>query len=215
MLLILIFLLFGSYQILMHIFKDVNLVYFIQHAIFNVHLVIQIFPDLIQTIRDPLACGIGWTSAYPIVSILVFHIYHILISKKLKMDEWFHHIFFCCIMPPILILLAPYNLTNASLVFFSGIPGAVSYTLLSLVKLGKVTKLFEKRISSFLYLWIRMPALIIFAFLLLVHLVNCPGNNTPLNTVLALIGSAGIYWNGIYYGDAYSQSYNRLLTHKN
>ncbi|GAH32901.1 unnamed protein product [marine sediment metagenome] len=197
---------YSLHRILKIFIKDNNTIYFILHAIYNLASLLLIIPDILSAIFDPLKCYIEWSTNIPMITLMSFHSYHLLIEPKLTLDEIFHHILFCFIFPPILISLTHYNMTNVVLFFTIGIPGLVMYTLLTLVKFNIVKKQTEKTISKLLYMWIRMPGCIIMATFLQLHIHYCERHNTTFNQYFSLLCSFALCWNGIYYADKYSLS---------
>ena len=88
--------------------------------------------------------------------VIGLHIYHIFI-ETLAIIEWWHHICFVAFgVVPVLFL---YNNQNISLFLFAGcgLPGAIEYTLLTMVKNRNITSLQQKNINSWINNYIRCP----------------------------------------------------------
>lgn len=88
--------------------------------------------------------------------ILAMHIHHILFFK-LNLMDYFHHIVFVLfgILPTIMWIKT--NQIYYGYIACSGIPGIIEYTLLALMKNGKISQYKQKRINAFIYNYIRCP----------------------------------------------------------
>ncbi len=103
---------------------------------------------------------------------LQLHVYHTLFFELTTIDKY-HHIssVFLCFPPSIL-----FNKKILSLFFFigSGLPGGIDYLLLTLVKNNKMNYLTEKKWSSYINAYIRMPGGAICSFLTFTAVLNSP-----------------------------------------
>ena len=95
--------------------------------------------------------------------ILSMHIHHILFFKLNFMD-YFHHITFVLLGILPTILWVKTNQINYGYIACSGIPGILEYSLLSLMKNGKISKYKQKQINAYIYNYIRCPMCIFGAF---------------------------------------------------
>jgi hypothetical protein len=149
---------------------DFNTIYFIMHFIVNSINTIILLPYIFELFNDPLSKQLDkndWNSLdyiYPMVIglhllHLVNNIYHI------NYDEIIHHIF------THIFWYGIYHCNSSSIyiapmITMSGIPGGITYLLLSIQKFGYINKITEKKISMYLNIWIRAPLCIIFSTLL-------------------------------------------------
>tara|TARA_B110000858_G_C17802503_1_gene476060 strand:+ start:2686 stop:3204 length:519 start_codon:yes stop_codon:yes gene_type:complete len=92
---------------------------------------------------------------------LSLHIYHIIFFKKLIFWDYFHHIIFAFfgIIPGMLFI-------NSNQVYFQmisggGLPGMIEYSFLILKEHNIISKVRQKKLNVFLYIFIRLPLCII------------------------------------------------------
>ena len=142
---IILYYVFSKYKSEMHH----NVRWFFIHFTSNVLITCYGFDDLVYCINDIGKCALQPWSDNGLQAFAVAcssHLYHmILFRKKLKDDEWLHHITMCLISAPLTLF---FNKTKPSIValwFMSGLPGTIDYFLLWLVKLGRLEKIFEKK----------------------------------------------------------------------
>jgi hypothetical protein len=105
------------------------------------------------------------------------------------------------------------RLINFSLFFTTGLPGMVDYFLLFLVKNNKMDSVIEKKINSWINLWIRCPGCVSHAVLTL--LVYNIYNKTLIISSFEKSGyiftAVITYWNGIYFMNKVVVSYNNAI----
>lgn len=95
-------------------------------------------------------------------------------------------------------------IANLYFFFICGLPGAIDYFLLGLVKIERINRLTEKRINNALNLWLRGPGLtLVFAFALAAYRT---GNHAVNATVMLILLGISI-GNGQYYLGRVSASY--------
>ena len=102
---------------------------------------------------------ISINSIWPTVYTIALHIYHI-IFFKLRYQDFIHHI---CFVPFLLCNLS-YQVKNLTIFFACGLPGMITYILLSLKRYNIISKKTEKQISFYQNLWLRAPGLLFSAF---------------------------------------------------
>lgn len=91
------------------------------------------------------------------------------------------------------------------LLFCTGLPGAVDYTVLSLVKAGRMVKKRQKQIASFLNAYIRMPGGVFCAGLLFKDGLKIYSTNIAGLELLLL--SIMVYGNSCFYGKQAMENY--------
>ena len=105
------------------------------------------------------------------------------------------------------------RLINYSLFFTTGLPGMIDYFLLFFVKNNKIDTMVEKKMNSWINLWIRCPGCTSHAVLTL--LVYNIYNKTLLSSNFERCGyiftAAITYWNGIYFMNKVIISYNNSM----
>jgi len=94
-----------------------------------------------------------------------------------------------------------------TLFFTTGLPGGIDYTMLTLVKNGYMDRSIEKRVNTFLNVWIRSPGCVAVAALGIVHLFS---NNSNSNTLAFAVSGLLTFWNGQYFMEQVVDNYARL-----
>ena len=125
------------------------------HTCINSLIVGLTIDNVYMIICDP-QCGFDEkTNNIDGVFTVALHIYHCLFFK-LKTIDYYHH--GISVFLPI-IIMPSINYRFNSLYYFtlSGFPGGLDYMALTLVKYNKINKLTEKKFSSFINAYVRMP----------------------------------------------------------
>lgn len=172
-------------------------VYYAVHAIHNACIVYFAKSDVWNTITNFSAID---TKPNYITLELCFalHFYHIAYYwRKFRMDDWLHHILMIGIALPIGGCVPSGTLLGYSLFFTTGLPGGIDYTLLFLTRNNWLNKDTEKKINTYLHVWIRSPGCVSLATYTLAHAsINHYSNMTQFGIyVVALLN----YWNGQYF----------------
>jgi hypothetical protein len=131
------------------------------------------------------------------------HIYHCLFFK-IRFEDWVHHILSCFIFAPTCIKFSSKGL-SVFYFFCTGLPGAVDYTVLSLVKAGCMVKKRQKQIASALNAYIRMPGGVFCAGLLFKDGLKIYSTNIAGLELLLL--SMMVYGNSCFYGKQAMENY--------
>ena len=142
------------------------------HAIINILICFLICKQSLKLILSP-NLPLSEHSENNIMAlqmVIALHTYHCFIND-LSFIEWWHHI--CFVAMGVLPVLFFYNNEVSSLFLFAGcgLPGAIEYTVLSLVKHKKVTSLNQKKLNSWINNYIRCPISIY--GISLSHINNC------------------------------------------
>ena len=127
------------------------------HAVINLYISYEIFPEVINIIQDPSSgYKICETNAISLL-IICLHVYHILTFKKLNQIDYFHHILFVGlgVLPD--MFLIKYNQKYLAYIVASGLPGFFEYSSLTLYKNNLLTLNHQKQFNTFLYNFIRLP----------------------------------------------------------
>ena len=175
------------------------------HAFANLLVSYFCIDDLVKTAFDPIGATKdtgGRLLMKPAYMILCVHIYHVLpfLGFKLHDGDLFHHLVFVGIVGPVGIAFDTGPLQNFVAFFICGLPGALDYIMLTLVKLKKISKYDEKVWNARINVWIRSPGLTIAAcFIYLGILYGDEESRCKKMPVLAFATAALILINGQYY----------------
>ena len=173
--------------------------YYAVHAIHNALIVILTAPDVINTFTHLNTLdqfSTNWFAAYICYAL---HFYHILTYWAFfRFDDWLHHALMIGLALPIGCFVEGYTFLGFSLFFTTGLPGGIDYALLFAVRNGYLHRESEKRINTFLNVWIRSPGCVAMATLSLVVAINSKIAN-PLFTLFCFIPAALTFWNGQYF----------------
>jgi hypothetical protein len=187
--------------------------YFFIHGVNNALIVYLTYSDLILTFTNFNTVLTNNINILPSIITYSLHVYHTFVYyRKFKFDDWLHHI----LMGAALFTAHQFctgRLINYSLFFTTGLPGMIDYFLLFFVKNNKMNPIVEKKMNSWINLWIRCPGCTSHAVLTL--LVYNIYSNTLLNSNFEKFGyiftAAITYWNGIYFMNKVIVSYNNSI----
>lgn len=173
--------------------------YYFIHSINNAIVVYYALPALSFSVKN--LYNFKEYTGGPECVILTFalHAYHIIeYFNKLTYYDYLHHGTMCFIALPLGICFNSGSLMDYSLFFLTGLPGAIDYMLLFLVRNEFIEKLTEKKINNFINLWIRCPGSI--SQVTMSAIVY--SNNNIINDIekyFVFITSILVFWNGIYF----------------
>jgi hypothetical protein len=129
--------------------------------------------------------------------VFALHYYHIAAYwNKLRKDDWLHHILMIGIALPVGGLLHSGSLLGHSLFFTTGLPGGIDYFLLFLTRNDIISRIVEKRVNSWLNVWIRSPGCVSNAVLSIVYLCS---QQPSILWYFGLVTAILNYWNGQYF----------------
>jgi hypothetical protein len=169
--------------------------WFFLHALTNLVIAVLALPDLLHCFAVPLDCfRLPWTTtqAYSLGGAL--HLYHILAFSMDRLD-WLHHGLVVFIMLPWTCYFQPYLGSNMAVWGLTGWPAGLDYVLLTLVKLGYVRSLTEKRLNLRIQVWFRMPFLV---WCTGIYYANYLQEDTLL-TPWCIPCAISVAWNGIFF----------------
>ena len=159
------------------------------HCVINIIVMYLSFSEMVEVFYEPL-CSIELSSNKNVLLLITsLHVYHTMFFK-LSMIDFFHHILSLFIWTPFALNL---NIKLLSMSYFigCGLPGAIDYGALTLVKHKKMNKLTEKYLNSLLNLYIRIPGGIIASYLFFIY--------HEYNYIMVLL-SMTMYMNVLYFG---------------
>jgi len=177
--------------------------WFALHAITNYIIAAITSTDVLACIANPLNSSQPMTLEIAGNMAISLHIYHC-IFFKIRFEDWMHHILSCFIFAPTCVKFSSKGL-SVFYFFCTGLPGAVDYTILSLVKVGRMVKKRQKQIASSLNAYIRMPGGVFCAGLLFKDGVNIYSTNIAGIELILL--SIMIYGNSCFYGKQAMENY--------
>jgi len=132
------------------------------HFVVNSFTVYHIYNDVINMIIDPINNYVIFDSddnmALNLMNYhLSLHVYHLLFFKNLNFWDYFHHIIFAFfgIIPGMLFTHS--NQMYFQMISGGGLTGMIEYGSLSLVKHDIISKIIQKKLNLFLYIFIRLP----------------------------------------------------------
>jgi len=174
------------------------------HAFVNMIVTILSFQDLVFTMTDPFAAITQYCDRH--VSVIVFSLllYHLIVFKNLTRMDYMHHFISAFVVGGPSIFLYHNKLLNASNFFICGLPGFINYACLTGVKHGKIKKITEKKINSFLNIYIRQPGIL---YTVVLNYIACRYDydpNTP--TWLFILAGIVLFWNANFF--SYEAVYN-------
>ena len=102
-------------------------------------------------------------------------------------------------------------ITSFSLFFLTGLPGAIDYMLLYLVKTNKINSITEKKIYTFLSAYIRAPGCTYTLAIGMNGIFNYYNQEDYTKLVTLMITIFLIFWNGQYYFMKSHESYIRKI----
>jgi hypothetical protein len=176
--------------------------YYFNHSIANMMVVLYSYKCMIDSYSEPLSLDLDTTANITIAKSFVYsiHFYHtIWYYKQFRFDDWVHHLLMVGVALPLTELLDNYNSIGHCLFFVNGLPGAIDYMMLFLVRNNIMCKMKEKYINRCINLWIRCPGCISNTTICLTALLK----NNNIMSIYQVIGTIiiifTIYWNGIYF----------------
>jgi hypothetical protein len=185
-------------------FNTENTLYFLLHFGFNMFCVSHTITNVIATLNNPLVIK-KIPNTLPFY-VFMFHVYHVLLMKgNIAADEWLHHIkvFMLC---PVLALNCS-NLCDLGMFFMTGLPGGITYLLLSLKNLKLIAPKTEKYVSKHLNMWIRAPGCIITSYIIYINYKSGNfGKVAGFNKFGVYLAMFGTVWNGMYFASTIIES---------
>ena len=186
--------------------------WFLLHSIINFLVVYYSISDVFTCISNYNICyKIEWNEnsekVYNYATLL--HIYHF-IFFKLTRDDYIHHFLMVCVCGT-LCYLQKSIISSFVLFFLSGLPGAIDYYLLFLVKINTIDTKFEKKVYSYLSAYLRAPGCTYTFAVGINGIIDYYIKKDYYNMILLLITICLIFWNGQYYFMKSYESYLRKM----
>jgi hypothetical protein len=186
--------------------------WFFLHSIVNSIIVYYSLPDVYMCLSHTPECyKIEWNNNSIKVYnyAIVLHIYHCLFFKLTK-EDYLHHFLMVTICGTLCYIIQSI-ISSFALFFLSGLPGAIDYMLLYLVKINKINSITEKKIYTYLSGFLRSPGCM-YTFIIGCHgLTNYYNEGNYRNLLFLFVTISLIFWNGQYYFMQIHESYLRKV----
>lgn len=190
---------FSFFDRLLANYTPLDGIYYLVHTINNAAVVYLTGSEVVNTITHFTAINSMPKNELALTFVYALHFYHILIYwRKLRFDDWLHHLLMIGVALPIGTFTNSKSLVGYSLFFTTGLPGGIDYFLLFLVRNGWLSRGLEKRINSFMNVWVRAPGCVSHAVLTFV-LVYMNREVYSLDWWLGIIAGCLTFWNGQYF----------------
>jgi hypothetical protein len=175
-----------------------NYRWFFIHFLFNSIITIIGSYDLMLCIEISKCATVEWINGDIIYGLLTsFHLYHSLYFNLTKTDI-IHHVSTAFLSTPLIITYHRYPTAIVGVWFMSGLPGAIDYFLLWLVKMGYFDSMLEKKIYVWLSVWLRAPGCVLTSTLQL-GLYNIIDKLSWVEIIAIIWDTSIVYLNGIYF----------------
>ena len=192
--------------------------YYLIHFINNFFITFYTYQNIIDCFSDVFNYSKYITNPQTILITIALHLYHVIVYfDKLRFDDWLHHILMIAIVIPLSIYLNVGSLLGLGLFFLTGLPGGIDYFLLFLVKNKIIDKLLEKKINTYLNIWVRCPGCIVHATMCAMILIKNKESLSYISLFGGITCMSLIFWNGVYFMNQVVQNYaiNLYLNKKN
>jgi hypothetical protein len=173
--------------------------YYAVHVLHNIGIVALTAGDLVRVFSQFYEIPylpFNWPA---VCLCYALHFYHCIVYwRSFHLDDWLHHILMIGVAMPLGSTVSAGPLMGFSLFFTTGLPGAISYTMLFAEKNGWITRTTSKRWNAAANVWIRAPGCSAQAALTLASLLSNRTTTTWEFTV-GLCTATLNYWNGQYF----------------
>lgn len=181
----------------------VQSVYYFLHAFHNALIVLLTAQDVWKSFTNFARIGDVPPNLPALQLCFALHIYHCVVYwRKFRYDDWLHHGLMIGVALPLGWALPSGRLLGFSLFFTTGLPGGIDYVLLFLTRNGLLERSVEKRVNTWLNVWIRAPGTAAHAALTVAYITS---EQTHMSTLglfwkyAAYLTAALNYWNGQYF----------------
>lgn len=170
--------------------------WFFVHWLTNLYVAFHTWEDVAQCLADPM-CGnaVSTTSSEAFAMATVLHVYHCVQHwSELHPNDRLHHMIFCFGCAPVVYMTAAYKSTAVALFFMCGLPGAIDYFHLWLVKMKVMTAPTQRKGYAVISLFLRSPGVLWACFLEYYGILSETDFSTPRFALLLLaVANAQIY----------------------
>ena len=136
---------------------------------------------------------IGPTSPIPTLLVASAHIYHLIFFSTSKSDIY-HHLFFALSMTP-MNMIGDYGYARNIVTFvLCGVPGVIEYFIMTIYKLGFLTKKIMRYLITFMHCTLRLPLGILICYSLLYQVFfNTKVYNPILTFIISTLSLINIF----------------------
>jgi hypothetical protein len=174
-------------------------IYYLLHSIHNAGIVYLTGSEVVNSLTNFNYILNGTKNLIALQLVVALHMYHIMLYfRKLRFDDWLHHILMIGVALPIGGYVDSKSLLGYSLFFTTGLPGGIDYFLLFLTRNNLFNRNREKEINAWLNTWIRSPGCISHATLT-VLLTSTNFESLSFTWFCGILVAALTYWNGQYF----------------
>mmetsp|Transcript_20748 Transcript_20748/g.49303 ORF Transcript_20748/g.49303 Transcript_20748/m.49303 type:complete len:224 (+) Transcript_20748:76-747(+) len=173
--------------------------WFVLHATCNFFITLLCLPDVVGTIWDPIHCGEGPYSPYPVYLVVAVHSYHMIAFSNLTWDDWFHHLLFVGVIGSAGLVFQAGPVLGLIAFILCGLPGGLDYCMLACVKHQLMDPLQEKKWNARINVWIRSPGSLGCSFCLYVAIRYGKRTFSWLEIIMAFFTAFLCILNGQYY----------------
>ena len=140
--------------------------WFMLHSLWNTVITIAAAPDFLVTVQNPADGCLGGYNLFPTMGSMALHLYHCIMplwtNVRFTFQDFMHHFVFAIGGLGMVSVLWNWGPgANFAFVWLTGLPGAIDYFLLALVKMRVIDKLKEKAINAQINAWMRAPGCVI------------------------------------------------------
>ena len=197
------------------LFRNLPGRWFLLHSLWNIWIVFGTWEDFLKTIEKPsdAANKDREYNLAPTFLSMALHLYHCIApwyAKSLNFQDLVHHVGFAiCGLGYMSLWYSWGPGANFAFFFLTGLPGAIDYFLLALVKWKKIHRNTEKKFNVIINNWCRGPGCVVAAawtFVCYKEGIMDP----PLFIVTAQL--LLLVLNGQYYASRVTRNYQMILT---
>jgi len=179
--------------------------WFALHSVTNWCIVFFSLQDCLSVIQSPVcAMVMPLNSFVPSYFAFSLHAYHFLAYTGLRGEDIVHHLLFVAPLGYVNFQMCFGPIVNILLFFMTGLPGAIDYWLLALLKLGKFDRLEEKRINANINVWLRSPGLVCVSTIIFSCIMH---DKLHIHKAVAICCMILTFGNGVYYGNQVAKNY--------
>jgi hypothetical protein len=175
-------------------------VYYAVHSLHNAAIVYSTYNEVVMSLTNFPAAIHQPVNLFAVQICSALHMYHILYYySKLRFDDWLHHGLMIGIALPIGAVVPSGTMLGFSLFFTTGLPGGIDYFMLFLTRNNWLRRETEKRINTWLNVWIRSPGCVAQAALSILALHMNAHMLSPIAWYAGMVAGLLNYWNGQYF----------------
>ena len=165
------------------------------HCVANLYICNLVYNDINNVLTNPIDSLNLLVDRDAVLICIILHLYHCLKFNITPMDKFHHYLFvFLGAVPMLLYWKGPFM--QLTLFFTCGLPGAIDYFTLCLVKHNYILKTEQKNISSLINNYMRFPGTV---FSVTICYIGYMENKINYHPIFVVYGIFLIYFNGAYF----------------